>query len=308
MEIRGNISLLWHRTERPKMPRSIEEGFESFLAKLKATAPESDAAKRHRASIEACLKGNFGLKRFARIGSFGNGTSISGYSDVDYLASIPTSQLTESSSYSLVKVRDALEARFPRTGVRVNTPAVAVPFGTYRSETTEVVPADYIDEVDGFKIYEIADGNNGWMRISPDSHNDYVGRVDARHAGRVKPLIRFVKAWKYLRNVPISSFYLEMRIAKYAEGERSIVYDIDVKRVLRSLWDQQLARLQDPTGFPGYISACKTEVQRQDALSKLSTAVGRAEKARQAVNDGAIAEAFDWWRLVYDNAFPPYYY
>lgn len=112
MKIRGNISLLWHRTERPKMPRSIEEGFETFLAKLKATAPESDAAKRHRASIEACLKGNFGLKRFARIGSFGNGTSISGYSDVDYLASIPTSQLTESSSYSLVKVRVPLKRGF----------------------------------------------------------------------------------------------------------------------------------------------------------------------------------------------------
>jgi hypothetical protein len=290
------------------MPRSIEEGFEDFLVKLKATAPESDAAKRHRASIEACLKGNFGLKRFVRIGSFGNGTSISGYSDVDYLASIPASQLTESSTYSLVKVRDALDARFPRTGVRVNTPAVAVPFGTYRSETTEVVPADYINEVDGRKIYEIADGNGDWMRISPDSHNDYVARVDARHAGRVKPLIRFVKAWKYLRNVPISSFYLEMRVAKYAEGESSIVYDIDVKRALRSLWDHQLAMLQDPTGFSGYISACKTEVQQQDALSKLSTAVVRAEKARQAVNDGKIAEAFDWWRLVYADAFPTYYY
>jgi hypothetical protein len=290
------------------MPRSIEEGFECFLAKLKATAPESDAAKRHRASIEACLKSNFGLKRFVRIGSFGNGTSISGYSDVDYLASIPTSQLTESSSYSLTKVRDALDARFPRTGVRVNTPAVAVPFGTYRSETTEVVPADYISEVDGFKIYEIADGNGGWMRISPDSHNDYVARIDARHSGRVKPLIRFVKAWKCYRSVPISSFYLEMRVAKYAEGESSIIYYIDVKRVLRNLWDHQLARLQDPTGFSGYILACKTEVQRQEALSKLSTAVVRAEKARQAVNDRKIAEAFDWWRLVYDNAFPTYYY
>jgi hypothetical protein len=290
------------------MPRSIEEGFDDFLAKLKATAPESDAAKRHRASIEACLKSNFGLKRFVRIGSFGNGTSISGYSDVDYLASIPTSELTQTSSYSLTKVRNALDVRFPRTGVRVNTPAVAVPFGTYRSETTEVVPADYIKEVNGFKIYEIADGNGGWMRISPDSHNDYVARVDAMHAGRVKPLVRFVKAWKYFRNAPISSFYLEMRVAKYAEGETSIVYDIDVKRVLRSLWDHQLAMLQDPMGFSGYISACKTEVQRQDALSKLSTAVVRSDKAREAERDGKLSDAFDWWRLVYNNEFPTYHY
>lgn len=290
------------------MPRSIEEGFEEFLAKLRATAPESDAAKRHRASIEACLQSNFGLRRFARIGSFGNGTSISGYSDVDYLASIPNSQLTQSSTYSLTKVRDALDARFPHTGVRVNTPAVAVPFGTFRSETTEVVPADYINEVGGLKIYEIADGDGGWRRISPDSHNDYVARVDNKHAGRVKPLIRFVKAWKFLRAAPISSFYLEMRVAKYADGESSIVYDIDVKRVLRSLWDHQLATLQDPSGFSGYIPACKTDVQREDALSKLSTAVVRAEKAREAAGDGKIAQAFDWWRLVYGEKFPTYFY
>lgn len=290
------------------MPRSIEEGFSDFLTKLKATAPESEAARRHRASIETCLKSNFGLQRFVRIGSFGNGTSVSGYSDVDYLASIPTSKLTESSAYSLIKVRDALDTRFPATGVRINSPAVAVPFGKYRSEDTEVVPADYVEEVSGFKVYEIADGNGGWMRISPDSHNAYVARVDAALSGRVKPLIRYVKAWKFLRNVPISSFYLEMRVAKYAEGESAIIYDVDIKRVLRSLWDHQLARMQDPTGFSGYISACKTEAQEQDALSKLSTTVVRAEKAFEAGTSGKSSEAFDWWRLVYADAFPTYYY
>ena len=61
------------------MPRTVEQGFEAFLAKLKATTPETQLAKNHRASIEACLKGNFGLQRFARIGSFGNGTSVSGF-------------------------------------------------------------------------------------------------------------------------------------------------------------------------------------------------------------------------------------
>jgi hypothetical protein len=290
------------------MPRSINQGFEDFLIKLKSTASESDMAKQHRASIEACLKSNFGLKRFVRIGSFGNGTNVSGYSDVDYLASIPTNQLTQSSTNSLAKVRTALDARFPATGVRVNCPAVAVPFGKYRSEDTEVVPADYVQELNGFKVYEIADGEGGWMRISPDSHNAYVTRVDTALSGRLKPLIRFVKAWKFIRNVPISSFYLEMRVAKYAEGESSVVFDIDVKRVLRSLLDHQLARMQDPTGFSGYISACKTKAQEEDALSKLSTATARAEKAVAAGVDGDIAAAFDWWRLVYDDKFPTYYY
>lgn len=290
------------------MPRSIAEGFDDFLARLKASAPESDAARRHRASIEACLRSNFGLNRFVRIGSFGNGTSISGYSDVDYLAGIPTSMLTQSSSYSLIKVRNALDARFPQTGVHVNTPAVSVPFGTRRSETTEIVPADLVGEEYGFKAYEIADGAGGWMRVSPDAHNAYVGQVDAKHAGRAKALVRFIKAWKYLRDVPISSFYLEMRVAKYADGEKIIIADIDVARILRELWDHQLASMQDPMGFSSYIRACKTEAQRQEALSKLERAVGRASKARQCAADQDVAGAFDWWRLVYDNEFPTYYY
>jgi hypothetical protein len=91
------------------MPRSIVERFNDFLASLKPTGTESEAAKSHRVSIEACLKNSFGLLRFTRIGSFGNGTSISDFSDVDYLACLPPSQLTSNSSYSLEKVRNALD-------------------------------------------------------------------------------------------------------------------------------------------------------------------------------------------------------
>lgn len=290
------------------MPRTIDEGFRDFLTKLTPTTVESESAKFHRASIEACLKNNFGLKRFARIGSFGNGTSISGYSDVDYLACLPTDQLTLLSTSSLTKVRNALEARFPDTGVTVNCPAVAVPFGWRKAESTEIVPADHVNECNGFKVYDIADCASGWMNASPDAHNAYVRSLDDKLGGKVKPLVRFIKAWKYYRNVPISSFYLELRVAKYASSESAIVYDIDVQRVLRLLWDNQLADMRYPMGISGYISACKSDALREDALSKLETAVTRAEKARQATGIENISIGFDWWRLVYDNEFPTYYY
>lgn len=290
------------------MPRTIEEGFRDFHTKLTPSATESEAAKKHRASIEACLQNNFGLKRFVRIGSFGNGTSISGFSDVDYLACLPTDQLTQVSTSSLTKVRNALDVRFPNTGVHVSCPAVVVPFGNTQAETTEIVPADYLRESNGYKVYDIADCSGGWMNASPDAHNDYVRYIDDKLSGKVKPLIRFIKAWKYLRDVPISSFYLELRVAKYARGEKSIVYDIDVKRVLRNLWDGQLADMQDPMSVSGNIPACKTEALRADALSKLGTAVSRAEKAREAADKGNIQDAFYWWRLLYNDQFPTYYY
>ena len=290
------------------MPRTVDEGFRDFLSKLRASGTESDGAKKHRASIEACLKNNFGLVRFTRIGSFGNGTSISGHSDVDYLACLPREQLTSSSTYSLGKVRDALDYRFPYTGVRVNCPAVCCPFGTVASERTEIIPMDHIGNSNGYKVYDIADGAGQWMKTSPDAHNAYVKAIDDKLGGKVKPLIRFIKAWKYFRDVPISSFYLELRVAKYASGENSIVYDIDVKRILKMLWDSQLANMQDPMGISGYIPACSTDIRRQTALSRLETALTRADNARDAAQKEKISDAFDWWRLLFTNEFPTYYY
>lgn len=290
------------------MPRTIGEGFQDFHEKLKTSAVESALAKSHRASIEACLLNNFGLRRFSRIGSFGNGTNVSGHSDVDYLACLPKAAITATSTSTLVKVRNALEARFPRTGVRISTPAIVCPFGVYKSEDTEIVVADYVREDSGFKVYAIADGLGSWMEASPDAHNHYVSAVDAKHNGKVKPLIRFIKAWRCYRHVPISSFYLEMRVAKYANSESAIIYDIDVKRLLAMLRDNNLAALQDPTGVSGYIYPCKTEALKADALSKLRTAASRAEKAQEAESSGDTKASFAWWRLLYDDNFPTYYY
>lgn len=145
------------------------------------------------------------------------------------------------------------------------------------------------------------------MKVSPDAHNCYVRAVDEKLGRKVKPLIRFLKAWKYFRDVPISSFYLELRVAKYASSETSIVYDIDVMNVLKMLSDNQLASMQDPMDVSGYIQACSTSAKKLDALSKLSTALTRAEKARDATINGNISVAFDWWRRLYNDQFPTYY-
>lgn len=288
--------------------RTIDEGFREFLKKLTPTATETEAAKSHRASIKACLESNFGLNRFVRIGSFGNGTSISGYSDVDYLACLPTKQFSQSSTYSLSKVRDVLNARFPNTGVRVSCPAISVPFGKTKSEAHEIVPADYLRDSHGYQVYDIADCSGGWMNSSPDAHNAYVKSVDDKLGGKVKPLIRFIKAWKYYQNVPISSFYLELRVAKYADSESSIIYEHDVKRILCGLRDNGLSKMQDPMGVSGYISPCKSEYDYNDAMSKLKTAATRAEKAREAAERNDISEAFYWWNLLYNENFPSYHY
>jgi hypothetical protein len=289
------------------MPRTIDEGFRDFIARLTPTATEQAKASSHRSTIEATLKDKFSMKRFFRTGSFGNGTSITGYSDVDYFAEFPTDQLKQNSSSTLAAVRQVLEDRFPNTGVFVDCPAVAAPFGTLHAEHTEIVPCDYKRTTRSQPVYEIADCEGGWMEASPEAHNDWVAEVDKKHGNKVKPLIRFLKAWKFFQNVPISSFYLELRVTKYADGESTIIYDMDVAQVFRELDNAGLANMNDPLGISGSIKACRTDAKKQDAISKLATARTRADKAREAQGADKTSDAFYWWNLLYADKFPAYY-
>ena len=294
------------------MPRTIDEGFRDFLLKLTPSSYESDAAKRHRASIEQCIKSNLGLRRFWRTGSFGNGTSIYGRSDVDYMASIPVESLHKNSSVSLGKLRNALAKRFPNTRVRTSSPAVIVPFGTDSRETTEITPAFYIETArlrtgSKFGVYGIPDCSGGWMKSSPDAHNFYVRSVDRDLSLKVKPLVRFIKAWKYLNNVPVSSFYLELRVAKYASKKSSILYSVDVAGIFRFLHDSKLAKVRDPMGISGDISPCRTDSDLKRAQSRVATARTRALKACEAEIRGNTREAFDWWNKLFARKFPSYY-
>lgn len=289
------------------MAQTVDEGFRTFHSWLTPTATETTAAKSHRASIEACLKSNYEITRFFRTGSFGNGTSIRNYSDVDYFASIPNRHLTQNSNSTLKKVWQALDDRFPDTGVGIRTPAIWVPFGENSSESTDVVPAEYLrkDEND-FLIYDIPDRSGGWMETSPDAHTAYVSDINDALNRKVKRLIRFMKAWKYYKNVQMYSFYLEMKVARYAYGEKSIIYSIDLKRIFRMLANEELSAMQDPTGISGYIYPCFSDAMKEDALSKIDTALSRAEKACEAENNENIKDAFYWWDLLFDGEFPSY--
>ncbi len=291
------------------MPTSISEAFDLLLSWLTPTGTETDAAKSHRQSVEQCLRANFTLTNFFRSGSFGNGTSVSGYSDIDYFAVISNLWPQSSSLSLLTNVHNVLARRFSTTtGIRIDCPAVRVPFGSTRSEAHEIVPARPMSVWGvAFPVYEIANCTGGWQRSSPDAHNDYVRRIDQTLNNRVKPLIRLVKAWKYYHDVPISSFYLELRVAVYAATQRSIVTYIDLTNIFRLLNNTALSPIIDPVGVSGSIAACANSTDLSIALMKLSSARANIDNAERAAASGNIRSAFSYWDAVYNGRFPGYY-
>lgn len=290
------------------MAKTLEQGFDTFLTWLVPLSSEHDKAAAHKDSVKGCMVNNFKCANFFETGSFGNGTGVRHYSDTDYFAICPSSEFWTDSGHTLRKVKEALQNTFWRTaGIEVKSPAVRIPFGSYASERLELTPATRSGLVStpiGDKYsYDIPDTDGGWMKSSPGAHNAYVNRENDRLHGKLKPLIRLIKAWKFYNSVPISSFYLELRTTRYAAGESVIVYDIDVKRVMKILFDNDLPNVQDPMGISGYVKACSTGAKREHSLSKVKTGYSRADKAVES-RESNVDDAFNWWNLFYNNKFP----
>lgn len=290
------------------MARSLEEGFETFISWLKPLKSEHEKVLSHKESVQNCLKNKHDCHRFFETGSFGAGTGVRHYSDTDYFAVCPASNLWNDSAFTLRKFKESLQDTFSRTfGIVVNSPAVRIPFGTVASEMMEVTPCCskglVKTEFGNYNIYHIPDGDGNWMDSSPGAFNAYVEHHNKRLNGRLKPLIQLVKAWKYYNDAPVSSFYLELRVTKYAETETTIVYDIDLYRIFKFLYDNDLPDINDPLGISGRIKACSSDSKYDVALNKVNNDFKRAESANQ-LRKSNLDECFRKWDIFFNYKFP----
>lgn len=261
------------------------------------SSTQFDAAKAHRYSIETRLEANLGIYRMFEIGSLRHGTGVWLRSDADYLVSLKGTK-PQSSSSMLERVRATLAARFPTTPITVRRPAVVCSFS---DGVVEIVPGYVAYSGNADPGYWIAAPGGDWMKTYPEAHNNYVNGVNRKHDGAAKQLARLLKVWKYERYVPVSSCYLEMRAAKHMDGQSAYIPVWDLYMVLDDLETYSLAAMNDPTGIGSRFTACSSEATKRDAMSKLSTAVGRARKARDHYSEGDHAGSVVQLKLLFDR-------
>lgn len=262
------------------------------------TTTQFDGAKSHRASIQARLDSSFGLLEMFETGSLRHGTGVWKYSDADYMASLkgirPGSEWT-----TLNKVKDDLQSRFTLTEIVVRRPAVVCRFSDGVVEVTPSYPAYTPNGAqDG---YWIPNPRGGWMQAHPKDHNSYVNNANKKNSGAAKKLARLAKVWKYRRNVPISSCYLEMRAAKWAEGRENYYSTVDLFYFLKQLQSISLAAMNDPTGLGSRFFSTSSQSNHEDAMSKLDSAVSRALKAKDFDLDGKDDAAVEQLGLLFNH-------
>lgn len=276
------------------MTQTADQYLNDLLSTWTPSAGYFDAHRKHKAGIEARLDNWYGLHDMFETGSLRHGTGVWLYSDADYFASMKGERPT--SDAALARVKGALEDKYPSTTIQIRKPTVKCLFAS-GAETVEVVPA--------FPIagggYWIPDPAGGWMKSHPKDHNTYVNDANKKHNGGAKKLTRLVKLWKYKRSVPVSSCYLEMRAAKYAEDTTGWILYMDIYFFLKRLQGHELAAMNDPTGLGSRFTACSSDSTKTEALSKLDTAVSRAKAAMDHVADGNHASAIERYKLLFNQ-------
>lgn len=281
----------------------MTNSLDAYILNLVPASYDREITKLRREKIISTLQNSdLDYSTLWEIGSFSHGTGIRDHCDVDYMVTFGVGKTVLPSSFltSLKKVLDTADSYI--YNVKISSPALRVEY--FSGPIFEIVPG-FIGDVSGkFNTYDIPGPSDKWIDSAPEAHFQYVNDANDVLSKKVKSLVRLLKAWKYANSIPISSFYLEMRVAEYSLDESSIIYDIDLDSVFHYLINKDLADMNDPMGYVGRFSPCSSEADRLTCLAAMKRAVVALEAAEAYKDAGSYLDY--WLKMV--EVFPAFPY
>ncbi len=278
------------------------------------------ARQSHKRTIEQAVAAEFeNYNSLTIIGSHTRDTAIHELSDVDYFAMLGVKDVIRAgsrvrSTTTLSRLKATLEVRFPTTPVRIDGPAVVVQFGR---GAVDVVPGIWVGTVGnpgladkaGYPLYEIPNGEGGWLQTSPRRHKKYLCDADDRAVSKLSRTVKLIKCWKYARSpsVPLLAFHLELLLASESVCVGPKSYAAMLLEAFQLLRDRAGEALEDPLDISGEIQAVRTRVQADALMNHADYAADHAERAVEAEDQGNVNEAFRQWDLVFNGEFPARY-
>lgn len=243
-------------------------------AHAKAFTPNEEylGEVRMRRSVIEHLLGESHAASLLETGSLTHGTGIGGVSDADYFVRLPGGE-KPAAQQILAAIRKALITRYPTTRIRVSRPTVKLTFS--KGADIELTPAYPTLAGDTYWIPDPL-GSGGWIQSAPVSNMQFVNNVQ-RAQPETKKVARLLKLWKVRRNVPATSFYLEMRAARYFdEAAEFRGIDTALRYIFSSMHEDRMAPILEP-GLPGdFIHASSTPARRALAVSIARQAAANA--------------------------------
>ncbi|MGY5015042.1 SMODS domain-containing nucleotidyltransferase [Streptomyces sp. 900105755] len=291
------------------MATTTVAAFNEFDSKVKPSPATWTKVYGRRDAVVSVIKAAFPAGNDVRyqshkiIGSLGRNTACNPVDDIDLMVHLHVDQnlwnrrYRDNSSEFLYRVRKVLNENSPVR--KIGARGQAVRFFYADGLSVDVAPVEKYTSGD----YGIPDGVGNWLTTNPNKHETYLNDRNTALGGDLKKVIRFAKKWNKAHSSRLSSFHLEMLVARtYGTlGNNS-------RTALRLFFEHNRHNLsvQDPAGFSGDLSAYLNWASKEAVNDSLKSARDRADLALAAENRGDHREAIRLWRIILGNDFPMY--
>ncbi|SDM44114.1 nucleotidyltransferase [Polaromonas sp. JS666] len=268
------------------------------------------AARSHRMSVRTRLTKSFAVANALAIGSHARETAVHRFSDLDFMVVLRKEEFYHgdrmvSSDTVLNRVIDDLRERYPSSTVKRDILAASLGFGS-SGQSLDVVPAKFHEFVGGRPVYLIPDGDGGWLRTSPATHDRQFQVQQTRSGNKLRKVSQLLKWWKHAREnpLPIRSFYIDMLLCSGDVGVGvGKTYGTCLKDFFELLVATECRPVLDPCGIAGRISANDSQAQH-DTLNRAAVyAHQHAHAAIAAEQRRDFPEANRQWSLVFNEAY-----
>lgn len=298
--------------------RSVLQAFEALRATLELTEAQQADASRQQEVVRTRLRDHLGARHVHNFltGSYKRRTAIGPLKDIDFFVVLRErtdwwdgSPVAKPAAV-LQDVQKLLGAAYPsKEKPKIQTRSVNIAF-TGTGISFDVVPA--VAAAEGG--YWIPDRDaEKWIRSHPEKHEELTQRANERAGGKLNQLVKLLKYWKRLHDVPLSSFHLEVMSCRVFTRFFRPDPPRDLPRGLALLFDKLGGAVQrpcsEPAGLGPKLDGRMSAKEREEAHRQLTEAARVAASAIRADEASRTSEAHTLWSTLfggeYERAAPP---
>ncbi len=289
----------------------IGEDFKTFCSNLRITTEQRASISIRYKRITKQLNSDYWssnseTEHSLYVGSFGRGTAIKGFSDLDMIFRLPFSYYTKYDNYThngqssmLQDVKKSLIQTYPSSDIGANGQTIAIYFTD--KVTFEVVPVFLNND----SSYTYPDSNDGgkWRITKPKDEINAVNYMEKETKGNMKWLCKMMRAWKHIWSVPMGGLLIDTLAYRFLQNweykDKTYLYYDLMSRDFFYYLSQEPERTYWQAVWSNQFIYSQGKFQYKALRS-----YKMAEEAVRYELDGYRFSSKKKWREIYGTAFP----
>lgn len=289
-----------------RMATTILSAFQTFRQNLEITDLQGETVSTRQSNIRSAIESELTVDESFLTGSYRRNTMIAPLKEADVdifvvLGSDYYHYYQEANGYAnvLEMVKRVLLKTYTKSPhISRNGQAVTIRFSDF---IVDVVPA-FPRQGGGYVIPTTA--GQGWITTDPRVHVQVSADFNTMQQGKFVPLVKMVKAWNKSIGGVFRSFYLELMVRQIFLNTQIGEYPSSLLHFFQQ--GQQLIRqAMTDTAYSGNVYGLNG-ISVDEAVSRFSTALGRASNAVSYERNGKTGASIEEWRKIFNDYFPAY--